>query len=333
MSIRFFLLFALYGFFGLWAQPQPQQPSKDEPEKEAQYLKNIRQLTFEGKNGEAYFSWDQRKIVFQSIRGENPWYQIYSMNLDGSSLYRISPGKGKTTCAYYQPKGDRLLFASTHLVRSTWTEKPAPKHGYSWEFDPHMDIFVGDVWGNNLVRLTDTPGYDAEASYSPDGKWICFTSERSGDKEIYIMDARGRQVKRLTYAEGYDGGPFFSPDGEHIIFRGFRDPKNTRSCQIYSIRRDGTEEKQLTFGSGLNWCPYYYPNGQHLIYSGMIPGTHNFELFWMSTQGGEPVQITYSSTFDGLPVFSPDGKKILWTSNRSGGESQLFIADFVLPKK
>ncbi|MEK7485425.1 MAG: hypothetical protein AABZ60_13955 [Planctomycetota bacterium] len=330
----FFILILFLVLAGTRAQPNPSSAEENSPEKESRYFQNIRQLTFEGKNGEGYFSWDQKRIVFQSIRGINPWYQIYSMTIEGTNLYRISPGKGKTTCSFYHPNGKNLLFASTHLTRSTWTEQPpAEKRGYSWEFDPHMDIFVGDLWGHHLIRLTDTPGYDAEASYSPDGKSICFTSERSGDKEIYVMDTQGRYVKQLTYAEGYDGGSFFSPDNKKVVFRGFRDAKNPRSCHIYMINRDGTNEIQLTTGSGLNWCPYFYPNGKTLIFSGTIPDTHNFELFWMSAEGGEPKRLTFSSTFDGLPVFSPDGKKVLWTSNRVGNQSNLFIADFVPPEE
>jgi TolB protein len=318
-----------------WIFAQPTSENKApviETEKESRYLQNIQQITLDGeKNGEAYFSTDQKKMVFQSVRGENPWYQIYTMNIDGTGLLRISPGKGKTTCAYFHPQKDQLLFASTHLALSTWTEVPQKNVRYSWDFDPHMDIFVGDREGKNLVQLTHTQGYDAEGSYSPEGDWICFTSQRTGDLEIFVMDAHGRQVSQITHTPGYDGGSFFSPDGKKIVFRAFRDAQKPRVCQVFLIDRDGKNEVQLTQGEVISWCPYFYPTGTHLVYSANLPNSHNFELFWISVEGGEPVRLTYSDTFDALPVFSSDGKKIMWTSNRQGNTSHVYIADFIPP--
>ena len=301
---------------------------------EKAWLKNIRQITFEGpRNGEAYFSPDMKSICFQGVLGDCPHYQIFVKRLDGTRLVRVSPGQGLTTCAYFSPDGKDLIWASTHLDPATFGPPPKTGGRYVWDKHESFDIFVSDPEGKNVRRLTDTPGYDAEGSYSPDGKRICFTSQRSGDFEIYTMKADGTDVKRVTNAKGYDGGPFYSPDGSQICFRGFRDPENPRHAQIYVINADGTGEKQLTFDQAVNWAPYYHPSGKFLIYSKNVGGHRNFELFLVPVKGGDSIRLTTDAGADVLPVFSPDGKKLMWTSTRVGGKSQIFLADFLRPSQ
>ncbi len=311
-------------------------------EGEGSYLQNIKQLTFEGINGEAYFSRDMGKIIFQSIRGDHPYYQIYTMDIDGSHQSLISGDKGKTTCSYFRPDGKKIIYASTMhnpaiplnppLVKGEKggleTAPPKEERKYQWDFDPDMEIYEADPDGANLKRLTSSEGYDAEGVYSNDGKKIVFTSQRDGDLEIYVMNADGTEPKRLTHSKGYDGGAFFSPDDKQIVFRAFRDPEKPRMAQVYIMNADGTGERQTTSTEAVNWAPYFHPSGKYIIFASNPSGAGNFDLYTIRPDGTGLKQITYDTGFDGLPYFSSDGKKLLWTSGRSGGKSQIFIAEW-----
>ena len=199
---------------------------------------------------------------------------------------------------------------------------------YRWDFDRAMDIFRAETDGSNLVRLTDTPGYDAEGSYSPDGKQIIFTSFRDGDAEIYIMDADGKNPRRITRKPGYDGGPFFSPDGARIVYRS--DRKQNDLLQVFLNTPDGSAERPLTDNNAVNWGPYFFRDSRHIVYSTSLHGHQNYEIYWMDTRTGKQERITYREGFDALPVFSNDGRKLMWTSKgrTADNTSQLFIADF-----
>jgi TolB protein len=315
---------------------------------EARHLKDIRQVTSGlARAGEGYFSPDGQSIIFQAVPNAPPsifhrpkpdedGYQIFLGPLkDDAPATMVSTGKGRCTCSYFHPNGRSILFASTHLNPSTETEPPkGPAYSrtarYRWEFPDAMDIFAADRDGKNLVRLTDTPGYDAEGSYSPDGSKIVFTSFRDGDGEIYIMDADGRNPRRITKAKGYDGGPFFSPDGKRIIYRS--DRKGNDLLQVYVNNVEGTAERALTSNEFVNWGPYWHPDNRHIIYATSRHGHANYELYLMDVDNGSEERITYHEGFDGLPVFSPDGKRLMWTSSgrTADRKSQLFIAGFTL---
>ena len=325
---------------------------------EARFLTNTRQLTYEGRrSGEGYFSPDGKALVFQSEReADNPFYQIYVLDLESGDLNRVSPGPGKTTCSFFRPNSDDVLFASTHLDPDTrklqkdeFDFRAAGKQRrYSWDYDEHMDIFVARRDGSNLRRLTSARGYDAEGAYSPDGSKIVFSSIRDAyppeklspdDRkklevdpayfaEIYIMNADGTDQRRLTTSPGYDGGPFFSPDGQRIIWRRF--DKEGATADVHTMKLDGSDVRRVTTFAAMSWAPYYHPTGKYIIFTSNKLGFSNFELFAVDTDGiREPVRITYTDGFDGLPVFSPDGKKLCWTANRTAdGKSQLFLADW-----
>ncbi len=301
---------------------------------EAPWLKNLRQLTFEGKrSGEGYFSPDGREIVYQAVRDDCPHYQIYIQSLETGKARRISTGKGMTTCSFFHPTNGTVLFASTHLDPTTWPPPPANAGKYAWDRHASFDLFTVKRDGTGLMRLTDAPGYDAEGNFSRDGQWIVFTSQRTGDAEIYTMKSDGTQVRRLTNVKGYDGGPFFSPDGRQVCFRGFRDlrPGMERFSQVYVIDRDGRNERQMTFNTAVNWAPYYHPNGKYLVYCTNIGGFRNFEIVLMRLADAKVVRLTQDPSVDIMPVFSPDGKKLMWTTTRYGNTSQLVIADFIMP--
>src|SRR5690349_14282413 len=185
------------------------------------HLGNLRQLTFGGENAEAYFSSDGKQLIFQSTRDGHGCDQIYTMNIDGSNVKMISNGDGRTTCSYFFPNGKRILYSSTYLGDKQCPPRPDYSKGYVWAVYPSFDIFTANPDGSDLKQLTTTPGYDAEATISADGKKIVFTSLRNGDLDIYSMDANGKRVKQLTHELGYDGGPFFSPDRKWIVYRAY----------------------------------------------------------------------------------------------------------------
>lgn len=314
---------------------------------EAKHLANFRQVSFGlPRAGEGYFSPDGQHIVYQAYPIGYPFYQIYVQKLDERVPRLLSTGRGRTTCAYFSPDGKTILFASSHTdplidqteLKAREEAAAGGRRRYQWDFDPHMDLYTVNFDGTGLKRLTDASGYDAEGSFSSDGKQIVFTSSRDGDPDIYVMNADGTNVRQLTNASGYDGGPFFSPDNQWIIFRSDRLEKDM--LQIYAISIDGKTEVQLTNNlKHVNWCPYFHPSGKYFIWSGAdyTTGRGTFHLFTMDLTypngkltAGKTTQITDSPAMDVLPVFSPDGKKLMWTTTRTpDNSSQLFIADWL----
>jgi Tol biopolymer transport system component len=329
------------------------------PLAERDFLTRIRRLTVEGRRaGEGYWSKDGRQLVFQSEREPgNPFYQIYLMDMASGDVTRISPGTGKTTCSFINPETGDVLFASTHhdpRSKQQQDEELAfrasgKERRYSWDYDPEMELYVRNAKTSTLRRLTNKRGYDAEASYSPDGQWIVFSSTRDAyDRplsaaeqkqletdpsyfaEIYIMraDADGSGAKRLTKVPGYDGGPFFSPDSKRIIWRRFDEAGLI--ADVRTMNLDGGDERQITDFGAMSWAPYIHPSGQYILFASNKLGFENFEVFMVDIDGKkEPVRITYSDGFDGLPVPSPDGTQLAWTSSRGGGrEGQIYLAQW-----
>ncbi|MDG3003428.1 TolB family protein [Paludisphaera mucosa] len=314
---------------------------------EAKHLANIRQVTFGFfRAGEGYFSADGKRIVFQAVpnlpeavflepKPNQYEYQIFTSELNpGARPKLISTGEGACTCAFFSSDGASLIFGSTHLNPTPSAPRSAAygRSGsrYRWSFPEGMDIFRSDLDGKNLKRLTESNGYDAEGSFSPDGKQIVFTSFRDGDGEIYVMDADGKNPRRITHAKGYDGGPFFSPDGKRIIYRS--DRKGDDLLQIYINNVEGSDERALTANDAVNWGPFWHPDSKHIVYSTSRHGHSNYEVYLMNVDTNAEERLTFHDGFDGLPVFSPDGKQMMWTSNARGTDrnSQLFIADFTL---
>lgn len=327
-----------------------------EPE-EAQLIGNVRQLTFEGRRaGEGYFSRDGSAMIFQSEREPgNPFYQIYLMDLETGDTRRLSKGIGKTSCGWISPDGHMALFASTHedpeaqAKQREELDKRAAGTGrrYAWSFDPHYDIYEVPTVGGEPVNLTHAFGYDAEGSWSPDGKHILFASNRHAYEgtlsekeqeilgrdesyfmELYVMKSDGTQVRRLTDAPGYDGGPFYSHDGSMITWRRFT--PDGGSAEVYVMNADGSGARPITRLGAMSWAPYFHPSGDYIVFATNLQGFQNFELYIVDTDGKhEPVRVTYSDGFDGLPVFSPDGTRLSWSSSRTADKRpQIFIADW-----
>ena len=325
---------------------------------EARFISNPRQLIYEGKrSGEGYFSKDGKMLIFQSEREEgNPFYQIYLLDLETGDVRRVSSGVGKTTCGFLRPERAEAIFASTHLDHKAMEKQrvelefraSGKQRRYAWDYDESMDIFAAALEGGATHRLTDVPGYDAEGSFSSDGRQIVFTSLRDAfpleklspeDRkrfetdpayfgEIYLMNADGSDQRRLTQAPGYDGGPFFSPDGQRIIWRRF--DASGINADIYTMKTHGSDVRRVTDFESISWAPFYHPSGEYVIFTSNRLGFSNFELFIVDVEGKrEPIRVTFTDGFDGLPVFAPDGRKLSWASGRTeDGSAQIFIADW-----
>ena len=337
--------------------PKPPPMSETTSPKDAELMTNISRLTFEGRRaGEGYFSADGSKIVFQSERHDgNPFYQIYTMDLEFGDVEMISNGVGKTTCAWIHPDGEQILYASTHLDSDALKKQKAEidfrnsgkERRYSWDYDEYFDLFVNK--GEELTQLTTELGYDAEGSFSPDGKLIAFASNRNAyngkggmseeeiklfelDKsymiDIFIMNSNGSDVKQLTTERGYDGGPFFSPDGKRIVWRKFTE--DGMIAEIYSMNIDGTDKKQITHEGKMSWAPYYHPSQKYIIFTTNKNGFANFELYIVDAEGNhEPIRVSNLEGFDGLPVFTPEGNELYWTRKKDNNNlSQIYRADW-----
>lgn len=320
------------------------------------HIANLNQLTFGGDNAEAYFSFDDQQLVFQATN--EAWGaacdQIYSMPLTGHGDQQpklLSTGKGRTTCSFFMPGDKTILYASTHEGDEACPETPRSVDGkYVWPIYPSFDIYVADLEGNIVKKLTDQPGYDAEATLSPDGKKIVFTSTRSGDLELYTMDVDGSNVQQVTNELGYDGGAFFSPDSKRLVFRTSRpstpEAKATYKAllaknvvqpsdmEIYTCNVDGSDMRQVTKLGGANWAPYYHPSGEKIIFATNhhSKSGRQFNLFLINTDGSDLKQITFDPTFDAFPMFSRDGKRLVFSSNRNNGgtrDTNVFLADWV----
>ena len=316
------------------------------------HLSNVKQLTSGGDNAEAYFSFDNSMITFQVT---NPAWnaecdQIYISTIENFSPTLLSTGRGRTTCSYFMPGDSTVLYASTHLADTACPPKPAPRpdHKYVWPIYESFDIFVADKKGKIVNQLTDTKGYDAEATLSPKGDKIVFTSMRNGDLDLYTMDPDGSNVKQITHELGYDGGAFFSPDGQKLVFRASR-PKTEEdiktykdlllqgqvmptNMELYVCDVDGSNLKQVTKLGGANWAPFFTPDGKKIIFSSNhVQKGYHFNLYLINLDGTNVEQVTFDPTFDAFPVFSPNGRKLIWSSNRNNNgthDTNLFIADW-----
>ena len=313
------------------------------------HLRNLRQLTFEGENAEGYWSPSGKQIIFQRAAEGIRCDQEFVLDLASGKFHRVSNGQGKTTCGFFMKGGKRILYASTHLAAPECPPRPDYSRGYVWPMYPGYDIVTARPDGSDIKRLTDTPGYDAEATVSPDGSTIVFTSVRDGDLEIYTMRADGSGVRRLTHEPGYDGGPVFSPDGKRIAYR--RDaPADEAALQryremlaqgeyapgnleIWVMDVDGSNKRQVTRLGAASFAPAFHPDGRRIIFSSNHPEPRgrNFDLYMVRDDGTGLEHVTSDPTFDGFPMFSPDGKMLVFASNRGAkvrGETNLFVAEW-----
>jgi Tol biopolymer transport system component len=313
------------------------------------HLRNVHQLTFGGQNAEAYFSASGKLLIFQRQGPAEPCDQMYVMAVDGGGLHRVSSGRGRTTCGYFYDRDRRIFYSSTEHASVQCPPRPDYSQGYVWALYDY-DIYGANADGSGARRLTTNPEYDAEATLSPDGGTIVFTSLREGDLDIYTMSVDGSKLKRLTTTLGYDGGPFFSPDGRHIVYRAFHPQTGPDSAayrslvgkrlvrpthmDIWVMNADGSDQRQVTHLPGASFAPYFHPDGRRIIFSSNYenPESRDFDLYLVNADGTGLEQVTTAPVFDAFPMFSPDGTHLVWASNRHGKEpheTNLFIAEWV----
>ncbi|MBX3329067.1 MAG: PD40 domain-containing protein [Nitrospira sp.] len=363
----------LWGFCALMSIPsfalavdQPKEPVTSDRSTE-RHLANIRQLTFGRQNAEAYFSFNGTKLIFQST---NNWmkdssasvrkpaesglgcYQMYVTDVESETVRLVSTGKGATTCGYFFPGDNRVLYSSTHAAGPDCPPKPKRDGAYRWALDDY-DVYSANLDGQDIQRLTASPGYDAEATISPDGKTIVWTSVRDGDLDLYTMNLDGSNIRRLTNDVGYDGGAFFSPDSKKIVYRAAHptDPSEVAKykellaqrliepgqLEIFVMNADGSDKKQVTTTGASNFSPYFHPDGTRIIFSSNIEtrgngGRPSFHLYLVRDDGTGLERLTTEGHFNSFPMFSPDGKRLVWVSDRNAkepGEFNVFLADWV----
>jgi TolB protein len=340
-----------------------QAPSSVYPNSESltvpgeKHLGNVRQLTFGGTNAEAYFSEDNKSLIFMHSGAGVPCDQMYTMPVDtpdGKPAVPalVSTGKGRTTCGYFFPKGGRILFSSTHAASAECPPRPDYSHGYVWPIYSSYEIYTAKPDGSDLRLLSNAPGsYNAESTISRDGKKIVFTSTRNGDLDVYSMNADGSDVRQLTHELGYDGGAFFSDDGKKIVYRS-EQPKTPEqiadykdllsrglirpgNLEIWVMDADGNNKRQVTHNGAANFAPYFFLGGKRIIFASNVANQKDpsgFDLYAINVDGTGLEQITYHPDFDAFPMFSSDGKRLVWASNRNGKaphETNIFIADWV----
>jgi TolB protein len=317
------------------------------------HMKNVTQLTFDGDNGEAYFSRDSRKLIFQSSRNGYACDKIWTMNIDGSDKRMVSPDHGANTCSFFFPD-NRIVFSSTNHIPGDCPPRGDLPRGYVWPLYPY-DIFSANADGSGLKKMTDNPKYDAEPVVSSDGKQIVFGSQRDNDFDIYVMNADGSNIRRLTDRVGYDGGPWFSPDGTKIAWRGWypetaEEKALWKDCMeknyivavpldIWVMNADGSDKRMIVHNGATNWAPSWHPDGKRLIFSSNMDDWHadikkfghNFEIYLINIDGTGLERVTFNNVFDSFPMFSADGKKLAFASNRNPQkprETDIFIADW-----
>ncbi|KYP14724.1 hypothetical protein [Flavihumibacter sp. CACIAM 22H1] len=327
---------------------------------EETHFKNLRQLTFGGDNAEAYFSYDGKYLIFQKTNPKEgiPCDQIYIGKIPTRADEKFTPklvstGSGRTTCAYWLPDGKHFVYASTHLNAKDCPPVPdRSKYGnrYIWPLYESYDIFLADTNGVIVRQLTHAKGYDAEATISPDGKKMIYTSDKDGDLELYIMDLKSGKEKRITTAVGYDGGAWFSPDGKKIIWRASR-PKTPEeitsykellkehlvaptNMEVFTANADGTNIQQITALGQANWAPVFMPDSKQILFASNHEYKRGFpfNLYKLDENGKNQVKISRDKGFDAFAMFSYDGKKIVFCSNRNNGgtrDTNIFVADWV----
>ena len=363
----------LIGICVLMSTPESGQTAGSQKEKVSptgsteRHLANIRQLTFGRQNAEAYFSFDGTKLIFQStndwskVSEANPLkpadaghgcYQMYVMDLQSMTTRMVSTGVGATTCGYFFPGDRRVLYSSTHQAGPNCPPKPKRDGAYRWALDDY-DIYSVRIDGQQVQRLTATPGYDAEATISPNGKTIVWTSVKDGDLDLYTMNLDGTNAQRLTNDLGYDGGAFFSPDSTRLVYRAAHptDPAEIAKykellaqrlvepgqLEIFVINVDGSRKKQATSNGASNFSPYFHPDGKRIIFSSNLEtrgegGRPSFHLYLVRDDGTGTERITTEGHFNSFPMFSPDGKRLVWVSDRNAnapGEFNVFLADWI----
>jgi len=249
-------------------------------------------------------------LVFYSDRDGNP--EIYSMNVDGSGLTRLTNDPGFDDSPEISPDGRQIVFLTAR-------HDPQPRF-------PNLkyEIYTMDIDGGNLKRLTSSDAAEDHPSWSPDGSKILFDADYDGDGfyEIYSMDQDGAHVTRLTMNESNDQFADWSPDGSQISFSSDRNG----NWDIFVMDADGSNQQALTDDPDWELFPAWSPDSSQIVFTGLVPNSRNTDVFLMNADGTDFRQLTDSPGFDENPVFSPDGDQIAFQTQRDGN-FEIYLMD------
>jgi TolB protein len=316
-----------------------------------QTLTNLKQLTQGGSNAEAYWSPNGKRIVFQSTRAPHACDQIYVMNADGSGQHMVSTGKGRTTCGYFLPDNESIVYASTHGGAAECPPDADRSKGYVWAVYDTYDIYTAKASKGPeqaVGRLTGAKGYDAEATVNFKTKKMVYTSLASGDLELWTMKLDGAGKKQITSGAGYDGGAVFNRAGTQIVWRAnhpdaagletyrkllTENLTSPMKMELYIADADGQRARQLTNYGCASFAPTFTPDGKQILFASNKHECdgRKFELFLINTDGTGLKQVTNYGGFTSFPEFSPDGKTLLFASDKGAAsryEFNIFTADW-----
>jgi len=239
---------------------------------------------------------------------------------DGKTSWRVND-HGQDACSYIMPDGKRVVYTSTRdnmdMPVGNWSDEK--------EYPQGAELYIADVDGSNVIRLTDNDVYDAEVSVSPDGKRIVFTRQIDGMLDVWMMNSDGTNEHQLTFTPDFqEGAPFFLPDNKTVTMRAWKRSEYGKvrptPMTVFTLDTDNGEIIPRTKDNWMNWAPFPTPDGKHFVFvRPLLDNPRNWEVFLGSIDGGDPVRLTYNESFDGFPSVSPDGTKMLFTRSMGKG--------------
>ena len=294
------------------------------------------QITHEGENSEGRFSPDGQRIIFQSKnRSKHSNSQIYVYSVKSQKDRRVTYNDGEDTGPDFNKGGTRILYASTTDEEKEHPDPLSSPPPVPAELPvilgklPDCEVYISEPDGSHISRLTQVPGFDGEAKFSPDDRHIVYTSGRTGDYDLFEMNLYGEDQRRMSSAKGYNGQGAYSPDGKTIALAASHGDEKV--MEIFVMDRWGIKPKALTTKAAIHWNPTWSPDGKKILFSSNRDDEKNFELYSVNPDGTCLKRLTYASGWDLYPDVSADGTKVLFTSNRSG-VNQLYVMDYVESK-
>jgi len=275
---------------------------------------------------EAYYASDSYHVIAQTQdpdaqqpeNGRVGGALTYIFTDTGEEIVRIND-HGQDACSYFFPDMQRIVWTSTRdnmdMPLGDWSNEKMYPQG--------AELYISDLNGNNIVRLTNNKYYEAEVSISPDGQWVVFGRQIDGKLDLWRIRPDGTDEQQITFTDEWqEGAPFYLPDNQTILTRAWKRSTYGKvfptPMTIFTINAETGERVQRTFDNDMNWAPYPAPDGRHYVFVRIVP-PRNWEVFLGDLAGGEPIRLTYNDGFDGLPSLSPDGTKMLFARDAGDG--------------